>query len=99
MSPRVTLLVAGGLLAIAAVTLLRGNDEPRYRGRTLSQRIKASSQAPDEAEPHEAIVIITINFAPVLVRWLSSHHSSRMVARGSSASRAFLISPAWQSAF
>jgi hypothetical protein len=57
------------LLTAAAILLYRGDTEPSYEGRTLAQWIKANSQAPGEREVHEAIVSITTNFAPVLLRW------------------------------
>jgi hypothetical protein len=57
------------LLTAAAIFLYRCDTGPTYNGRTLAQWIKVSSQASDEREAHEAIVIIVTNSLPVLLRW------------------------------
>jgi hypothetical protein len=71
MQGRTILLITAScvLLTAAAILLYRWDTEPSYKGRTLGQWIRASSQAPGEREAHEAIVSIATNFFPVLLRW------------------------------
>src|SRR5690349_2095155 len=71
MRGRTILLITASsvLLTVAGVILYSGDTEPTYKGRTLSQWLKASSQASGEREVHEAIVSITTNSFPLLLRW------------------------------
>jgi hypothetical protein len=65
------IFAAAVLLAVAIATLLLfRNDEPGYKGRPLSDWIWTNRQNPDDPEAREAIVVITTNSVPVLIRWL-----------------------------
>jgi hypothetical protein len=65
------LLIAGScaLIAAAGVLLYSRDREPSYNGRSLAQWVKVISQAPGDREAQEAIVCITTNSFPVLLRW------------------------------
>jgi hypothetical protein len=82
MLARAAFIFAGTmLLGAAIVTLLLLYQEPTYKGRTLEHWIKANSQNPAEPAAHEAIVFITTNSAPVLVRWLTADVNPRWSLR------------------
>lgn len=66
----IALIIAAWLLLTAAIIFLYSRDtEPSYHGRSLSQWIKASSRASEERDAYEAIVHITTNSFPALLRW------------------------------
>jgi len=65
----VLILATWVLLTVAVVFFYYRDTEPSYNGRSLAQWIKASSQAAEERQVHEAIVHITTNSAVVLLRW------------------------------
>jgi len=79
MQGRTILLITAScvLLTAAAILLYHSDTEPSYKGRTLAQWIRASSQAPGGREAHEAIVSITTNSVPVLLRWAFADTSPR----------------------
>jgi hypothetical protein len=73
---RRTLLIVAAFvgLAILLAVLLPYDDEPRYKGQTLGEWVKAHDYARSgtaRREATDAIIVITTNSVPVLVRWLS----------------------------
>jgi hypothetical protein len=87
-------------VAVVAIALYRRDTEPSYNGRTFAQWIKASSQASADPATHEAILSITTNSAPLLLRWASRSSAwnwpcqrrwaSRTIGPGTSLSPAFI---------
>jgi hypothetical protein len=73
MRGRTILLITASwaFVAVVAIALYRRDTEPSYNGRTFAQWIKASSQASADPATHEAILSITTNSAPLLLRWAS----------------------------
>jgi HEAT repeat protein len=68
-----TLLIvtACGGLAIVLALLLAHDDEPRYKGRSLSKWLEVSSEDPDVVrEAQQAIRAIGTNALPYLLKWI-----------------------------
>jgi hypothetical protein len=82
MLARAAFIFAGTLLLGAAMaTLFLLYHEPTYKGRRLEHWIKVNSRSPDDPAAREAIVFITTNSAPELVRWLSADVNPRWTLR------------------
>jgi hypothetical protein len=68
--PVITLLLIGGIIAIALAMLLREPSEPAYRGRTLSDWIVATRVHPKDEEARLAMRHLASNSIPLLVDWV-----------------------------
>ena len=65
------------LLAAVPIVLYCRDTEPSYHERSLAQWIKAYSHSSGDREAHDAIVCITTNSFPVLLRWAFANTTPR----------------------
>src|SRR5690349_15623273 len=82
MSRRAPLIfAAAALFAVLALALLPRTHESSYKGIPLAQWLN-DSRTSDDPQVREAIVIITSNSMPLLIRWLSLDTTPRSRLEG-----------------